>query len=167
MFSPGTYRSFCGLTLAGGLAFAQCYNLGETRLYEPNGRFIEWWKDSDFHVDNSEYGDALQFVALAGVIHKNEHGWVAFRATRKPFHLCEPGVRKDGGYTCFWQPYFPPSPQATIRPMDSDVEVWTLSQTGILKYERHFEDKVGSGHCYYPCSGTNDIVATLDLNTMK
>jgi hypothetical protein len=155
-------RLLPGIIAWSGLACAQCYNLGETHLYEPKGRFIERWKDSDFHLDQSEYGDVMQFAALAGTIRKTGSSWAPFRAARKIFYWCEAGVRKDGGYTCFMQPYFAPTAQATIRrSLKEDRESWTLSREGIFRYERH---QVG-GFTHYPSSGTFDVVATLDLNT--
>ena len=152
-------RLFCTL-LAVSPLFAQCYDLGSTRLYQPEGRFQERWKDSDFRLDKSEWGDAQQFALFAGIARKTAAGWMPFRVTRRPLYLCEPGLRPDGGLKCYWQPYDTPTPQATLRRYHPrDEEVWTLSKEGVLKYERHQRGT------FQPIeSHESDTVATLDLN---
>ncbi len=160
MFRYFVLRLAC-VALAGSPLLAQCYDLGSTHLYHPEGKFKEWWKDHDFRLDKSEWGDFEQFAIFAGMARKVGGSWVPFRMTRRPLYLCEPTPRPDGGLKCFGQPYDLPSPQATLRRFHpQDGEVWSLSEKGVLTYERHIQGT------FQPIEdGTYDVVAALDMNT--
>lgn len=119
------------------LAHAQCYDLGSSRLYQPRGKFIERWKNSDFRVDNADWGDPMQFALFSGVIRKTSSGWQPYHATRRVWYLCEPGIQPNGGWKCFEQPYFPPTPEAkSLRYPRIGSESWSLSTDGIFRYEK-------------------------------
>src|SRR2546421_9538832 len=94
--------------------FSQCYDLGSSRVYQPQGKFIERWKDSDFRMDNDDWGDVMHFALFSGTVRKTPSGWQPYHATRKILYLCEPGVQKNGGWKCFEQRYFRPTPEAVI-----------------------------------------------------
>lgn len=155
-------QSLLGLAAA-STVYAQCYDLASSRVYQPQGRFIERWKDSDFRVDNGDWGDVMQFALFSGVVRKSASGWQPYRASRKIKYLCEPGVQPNGGWKCFGQPYFQPTPEATIiRYPRSGLETWSLSENGTFHYEKTERGALAP-------SGDHEMMvrATLDLNTGK
>ena len=152
------------LALSATCASAQsCYDLNTTRLYRAEGRFKEWWKDHDFKLDKSEFGDASQFAAFSlGVIRKNGSGWEPARAARYPKTYCDwPGPK--GTSHCYTEPFDHPSKAADLRPSDSysDVETWDLSADGMVTYRRRSDVFDGPGHEH----GGFQVQARLDLNT--
>ncbi len=168
-------RMHCWLRLVGGLAFgislhSQCFDLSSTHLYQPEGRFQEWWDqpiwnaapgEGKFRLDQQEYGKhPLHFAIFMGIARKTEAGWVPFQFTRKPVPYCDHTGPK-GSLRCWLTPYQQPSAKATPNPYPRTTESWSLSKAGLLRYLYDSAEKnpeIGS-------SGTENAVATLDLET--
>lgn len=168
-------RMYCWLGLVAGLALSaslhsQCFDLSSTHLYQPDGRFQEWWDQPDwnappgagkFHLDQQEYGkDRLHFALFMGIARKTEAGWVPFQRTRKPVPFCDHSGPK-GSLFCWLTPYQQPSDKATPNLYPRTTESWSLNKTGLLRYVYDSSEKnPDTGG-----SGTENAVATLDLET--
>jgi hypothetical protein len=154
---------FLLLILLPAPVFAQCYDLKVTRLYEAEGRFKEWWKDSDFRLDKSEWGDREQFAPFTlGVVRKTASGWEPASATRHPKTYCDWSGPK-GTSRCFNPLFDKIPPGADPRPADTyvDIETWQLSHEGVLTYKHHsvvYRGPMGE-------HGGFESISLLDLNT--
>jgi hypothetical protein len=142
---------------------AQCYDLKLTRLYNAEGRFKEWWKDSDFRLDKSEWGDRDQFATFTlGIVRKTGSGWEPASAARHPKTYCD-WTGPKGISHCYNTPFDKIPPGAEPRPADTytDVETWQLSRDGLLTYKHHSVVTRG------PMGerGGFEGIAKLDLNT--
>ncbi len=163
------------LTLVGGLAFgislhSQCFDLSSTHLYQPEGRFQEWWDqpiwnappgEGKFRLDQQEYGKhPLHFAIFAGIAKKTEAGWIPFQRERRPVAFCDQSGPK-GSRHCWLTPYEQPSQNATRDPYQRMSEAWSLTKAGLLRYV------YGSTASGDPngTRGTEDAVATLNLET--
>ena len=155
-----------------GIAAAQCYDLSSAQLYSVKGRFQERWDrpiwdakpgEGNFNLDESPwFGGIQEFVIFSiGQVQKTGSGWVPVNKSDVPDTWCEPAHRTTGA-RCYWVPYQTPPPQATRQPRNGlEVETWSLSNDGILRYTRR-----NSG--YHPFDRVTDYgppyEATLDLN---
>jgi hypothetical protein len=178
------FVSFCFALLLTSVASGQCYDLRSTRLYEPQGRYQEWWDKplwtgetgtENFHVDEPGWGRALHFALFdIGIIRKTPQGWIPYRTSRLVDQWCDPTPERSGMF-CYLKPYQTPSPQAKIHIVRNVREHWSLSRDGIVTYRFHDEDEIPvrienrSDYKFIPnefgLGGTDENDAKLDLNT--
>jgi hypothetical protein len=174
---------FASLLLA-SVAFSQCYDLRSTRLYEPQGRYQEWWDKplwngesgtENFHIDEPGWGRSLHFALFdLGIVRKTPQGWIPHSASRLMDEWCDPTPERSGVF-CYVKPYQTPSPKAKIHIIRNVREHWSVSRDGIVSYRFHDEDEIpvkvenGSDYKFIPnelgLGGTDENDATLDLNT--
>lgn len=167
-------------------AFSQCYDLRSTQLFEPIGRFQEWWDkplwggqsgNENFHIDESSWGGALHFAIFeVGIIRKAPQGWVPYRAVRQHDAWCDPTPERSG-VLCYSTHYQKIPPQAKIHTITDGGEIWSVDSDGIVHYRFHDDRgvpaKVENGSTYkllpheFGLDGKDETDATLDLSTGK
>lgn len=168
-------RMHCWLRFIGGLAFgvslhSQCFDLSSTHLYQPEGRFQEWWDRAiwdapagagKFRLDQQEYGKhPLHFAIFMGIAKKMEAGWLPFKRERRPIAVCDHSGPKSSLH-CWLTPYETPSHDAVRDAYDNASEVWSLTKAGVLRY---VYESISRGNPNGN-SGTEYAVATLNLET--
>jgi hypothetical protein len=163
------------LRFIGGLTFgislhSQCFDLSSTHLYQPEGRFQEWWDrpiwnaapgEGKFRLDQQEYGKhPLHFAIFMGIAKKTEAGWIPFKRERQPLAFCDHSGPKGSNH-CWLTPYETPSHAAVPDAYDHASEVWSLTKAGLLRY---VYESTASGNPN-GTSGIEHAVATLNLET--
>jgi hypothetical protein len=134
--------------------------LSSSQLVREYSRFVEHWKDSDVKFDNDGWGDVVHFAPLSlGIVRKTSSGWEPLRKMRQPQHYCEP--RPKGAWRCYMTPYSTPPASATVRPLVTDTETWTVSREGVLTYTRRAVTRAG----VLKESIEHEASGTLNLNT--
>jgi hypothetical protein len=135
----------CGIGALSGTARAQCYDLTSARLYDLKGRFQERWDrpiwdakpgEGNFHLDESPwFGGTSEFVIFSiGQVQKTESGWQPFTRTKIVDQVCSMNPQGSDIH-CSWPPYEPPDANSKRMPARPDfLEVWTLTQDGILHF---------------------------------
>jgi hypothetical protein len=178
------FVSFFASLLLAGVAVSQCYDLRSTRLYEPQGRYQEWWDrpgwngetgTENAHFDEPGWGRPLHFALFEiGIVRKTPQGWVQYRATRNHESWCDPTPKRSAIF-CYSPPYQTPPPQAKIHTLTYAVQTWAVDKNGIAHFifrdDRGIPKKIENGTDYklipneFGLDGTDQTEATLDLNT--
>lgn len=174
-----------GLLSSIHFAFAQCYDLRSTRLYDPQSHFEEWWDkpiwsaqpgEGNFHVEENSWGRPMQFALFTvGIVKKTPQGWIPLRAHHlSPDIWCDPTPERSG-IICYQPPYQIVPPTATIHiKVPSDVEEWSVSANGVVRYHRGRNGAAtlienASAYKMIPGElagyGRSSTLALLDLNT--
>jgi hypothetical protein len=178
------FVSFCYSFLFASLAYSQCYDLRSTRLYEPQGRFQEWWDKpawdgttgtENVRFDEPTWGRPFHFALFEiGTVRKTPQGWIQYRSTRNEEVWCDP-TPKRSGLLCYSPPYQTPPPTAKIHTLTYAIQNWLVDRNGIahftLRDDRGIPKKIENGSEYkllpneFGFDGTDQTEATLDLNT--
>lgn len=168
----------------GNLVFGQCYDLRSLSLYEPQGRFQEWWDkpiwngqsgNENLHIDEPTWGRPLHSAIFeVGIVRKTPQGWIPYRAVRQYDGWCDPTPERSG-VLCYSSHYQKPSPEAKIHTIRYGLQIWSVDSNGMVHY-RYRDDhgvpaRVENGSTYkllsheFGFNGKEKTDATLDLNT--